>query len=128
MRTRETYGRSAAMFAVWAGDERAVMRPDKARDFLSWKVTEQKVSFATQKQGLNALVFFFKAVCGMAEVDLEVRLRKTEPRLPVVLEVKEVLAVLDKIEGQSWDVLRQRPKIGKLERVGLLVKALWASV
>ena len=38
------------------------------------------------------------------------------------------LAVLDKIEGQSWDVLRQRPKIGKLERVGLLVKALWASV
>ena len=40
MRTRETYGRWAAMFAVWAGDERAVMRPDKARDFLSWKVTE----------------------------------------------------------------------------------------
>ena len=38
------------------------------------------------------------------------------------------LAVLDKIEGQGWDVLRQRPKIGKLERVGLLVKALWASV
>jgi integron integrase len=97
-RTRETYGRWAAMFAVWAGDERSVMRPDKARDFLSWKVAEQKVSFATQKQGLNALVFFFKAVCGMDEVDLEVRLRKTEPRLPVVLEVKEVLAVLDKID------------------------------
>ena len=97
-RTRETYGRWAANFAVWAGDERAVMRPDKARDFLSWKVSVQKVSFATQKQGLNALVFFFKAVCGMDEVDLEVRLRKTEPRLPVVLEVKEVLAVLDKID------------------------------
>ena len=93
-RTRETYGRWAAMFAVWAGDERAVMRPDKARDFLSWQVAERKVSFATQKQGLNALVFFFKAVCGMDEVDLEVRLRKTEPRMPVVLEVKEVLAVL----------------------------------
>ena len=29
VRTRETYGRWAAMFAVWAGDERAVMRPDK---------------------------------------------------------------------------------------------------
>ena len=38
------------------------------------------------------------------------------------------VAVLDKIEGQGWDVLRQRPKIGKLERAGLLVKALWASV
>ena len=71
VRTRETYGRWAAMFAVWAGDEQAVMRPDKARDFLSWQVAERRVSFATQKQGLNALVFFFKAVCGMDEVDQE---------------------------------------------------------
>ena len=38
------------------------------------------------------------------------------------------LAVLDKIEGQGWDVLRERPKIGKIQRVGLLVKALWASI
>lgn len=38
------------------------------------------------------------------------------------------LAVLDKIEGQGWDVLRKRPQIGKIQRVGLLVKALWASV
>jgi integron integrase len=100
-RTRETYGIWAAGFAVWAGDERAAMRPDKARDFLSWQVTERKVSFATQKQALNALVFFFKAVCGMDEVDLEVRLKKTEARVPVVLEVrevKEVLAVLDRID------------------------------
>jgi phytoene/squalene synthetase len=37
------------------------------------------------------------------------------------------LAVLDKIERQGWDVLRERPKIGRWERVGLLVKALWAA-
>jgi squalene synthase HpnC len=37
------------------------------------------------------------------------------------------LAVLDKIERQGWDVLRARPRIGKLERVGLLLKALWSS-
>lgn len=37
------------------------------------------------------------------------------------------LAVLDKIERQGWDVLRARPRIGKLERVGLLLKALWGS-
>jgi hypothetical protein len=43
-------------------------------------------------------VFFYKAVCGMEEVDLEVRLRKTEPRIPVVLNVKEVMAVFDKID------------------------------
>ena len=38
------------------------------------------------------------------------------------------LAVLDKIERQGWDVLRERPKIGKIQRVGLFVRALWASV
>jgi len=97
-RTRETYGRWLAQFAVWAGDEKAVMKPEKARDFLVWQVTERKVSFATQKQALNALAFFYKSVCGMESVDLEVRLRKTPPRLPVVLEVAEVLAVLDKID------------------------------
>ncbi len=97
-RTRETYSRWVAAFAVWAGDEGAVMRPDKGRDFLTWQVAERGVSYATQKQALNAVAFFFKAVCGMEEVDLEVRLRKTEPRMPVVLDVKEVLAVLDKID------------------------------
>ncbi|MEO5712911.1 MAG: integron integrase [Luteolibacter sp.] len=100
IRTRETYGRWLAQFAVWAGDARAVMRPDNARDFLVWQVTERKVSFATQKQGLNALVFFYKAVCGMESVDLEVRLRKTPPRLPVVLDVAEVMSVLDKIDSK----------------------------
>lgn len=97
-RTRETYGRWLAQFAAWAGDARAVMRPAKARDFLIWQVTERKVSFSTQKQALNALAFFYKSVCGMEVVDLEVKFRKTEPRMPVVLAVKEVLAVLDKID------------------------------
>jgi len=97
-RTRETYGRHAGQFTRWAGEARDVRRPEKGRDYLSWLVSERKVAFSTQKQALNALVFFFREVCGMEEVDLEVRLRKTEPRLPVVLDVKEVLAVLDKID------------------------------
>ncbi len=97
-RTRETYGRWAAEFAVWAGDARAMMRPEMGRDFLVWQVEGRKVSYSTQKQALNALVFFYKAVCGMEEVDLEVRLRKTAARIPVVLDVKEVMAVFDKID------------------------------
>jgi integron integrase len=97
-RTRETYGRWVAAFAVWAGDERAVMLPEKARDFLIWQVTERKVAFGTQKQALNGLAFFYRAVCGMEAVDLEVRLRKTPARVPVVLDVAEVMAVLDKID------------------------------
>ena len=45
-----------------------MMRPDKGRDFLVWQVEDRKVSYSTQKQALKALVFFYKAVCGMEEV------------------------------------------------------------
>ncbi len=96
--TRETYGRWAASFARWVGDARAMLDPSKGRDFLTWLVAERNVSFATQKQALNGLVFFYRDVCGMEKVDLEVRLRKTSPRLPVVLDVREVMAVLERID------------------------------
>jgi hypothetical protein len=79
-RTRETYGRWVVSFAEWVGEDRAMMNPAKGRDFLIWQVEERKVSYSTQKQALNSLVFFYKAVCGMEAVDLEVRLRKTEQR------------------------------------------------
>jgi hypothetical protein len=97
-RTRETYGRWAAAFAGWVGNDREMLRPDKGRDFLEWQVADRKVSFGTQRQALNAMVFFYKAVCGMDEVDLEVKLRKTEKRIPVVLEVAEVMRALDQID------------------------------
>ena len=98
--TRDTYGRWAAGFARWTGDARAMLEPAKGRDFLTWLVAERRVSFSTQKQALNALVFFFRDVCGMDEVDLGVRLRKTQQRLPVVLDVREVVAVLEKIDAR----------------------------
>jgi squalene synthase HpnC len=36
------------------------------------------------------------------------------------------LAVLDRIEACKFDVLTARPKLGKLAKTGLLVKALWS--
>jgi integrase len=98
-RTRETYGRWAAGFARWVGDARELLKTDRASAYLEWLVTERKVSFSTQKQALNALVFFLKDVCGRESVLFDVRLRKSEKRLPVVLDVKEVMAVLDRVDG-----------------------------
>jgi len=34
------------------------------------------------------------------------------------------MRILDKIEQQGYDVLRARPKVSKVERVGLLVRSL----
>ncbi|MEO5916233.1 MAG: integron integrase [Luteolibacter sp.] len=99
LRTRETYGRWAAGYARWAGNARAVMEPERASAYLGWLVTERKVSFSTQKQALNALAFFFKDVCGWESVEFQVRLRKTPKRLPVVLDVAEVVAILEKMDG-----------------------------
>ena len=93
-RTRETYAGWVGRFARWAGEARAVMDEGKASQWLSWLVTEEKVAYSTQKQALNALVFFFREVCGREEVHLNVRLRQTPKRIPVVLSVGEVAAVL----------------------------------
>ncbi len=47
-------------------------------------------------------------------------------RLAVDLELfsQGGLRVLDKIEAQGYDVLKQRPRVGKVERVGILLRAV----
>lgn len=93
--TRRGYAGWAARHARRHESARAVMDPEKAREFLTWLVTDQKVSYSTQKQALNALVFFFRDVCGWEEVDLGVQLRKTPKRVPTVLDLKEISALLE---------------------------------
>lgn len=97
-RSRQTYGQRVAAYARWVGDAKEVRDPQRARDYLSMLVSERKASFSTQCQALNALAFFFRDVCGVERVDLKVKLRKTPKRIPVVLDVKEVLTVFDKID------------------------------
>ena len=98
LRTRQTYGRWAARYAAWAGSAQAARRQEKAREFLGQLVTVERQSFGSQKQALNALVFFFREVCGDAEVDLHVKLRKTPKRIPVVPNFQEIVAILDRLE------------------------------
>jgi integron integrase len=98
LNTRRAYGRWVARFARWAEDPKSVMQQERARDFLTHLVTEEQRSFGTQKQALNALVFFFREVCGHEEVDLKVKLRKTSRRVPVVLNVKEILALFERLK------------------------------
>jgi integron integrase len=100
LRTRRTYAGWVARYGEWAGAAKEVMKMERARDWLTELVELGKVSYATQKQALNALVFFFRDVCGREEVQLEVRLRKTERRTPVVLTRKEVLEILDRLDGR----------------------------
>ena len=48
--------------------------------------------------GSYALVFLYRDVCGMEEIDLGVKLRKTARRIPVVLDMKEIMRLVEKLE------------------------------
>lgn len=99
-RTRDTYAGWARRFGEWVGDAKAAMDTQRCAEWLAELVEKSKVSFATQKQALNALVFFYRDVCDMEEVRLDVRLKKTKTREPVVLTREELMGLLDRLEGQ----------------------------
>ena len=96
--TRRTYAGWITRYGAWVKDAAAAMDEAKARDWLSELVTQTNISYATQKQALNALAFFFKDVCGMPEVNLAIRMRKRGVRIPVVLSKEEVFRLIEKIE------------------------------
>ncbi len=96
--TRKSYRSWAMRFAAWAGSVERVMNAECCSAWLGELVEKGDLSFSTQKQALNALVFFYKDVCGWEEVCLNVKMRKKRPRMPVVLSRAEVNEVLDLLE------------------------------
>ena len=99
LRTKQCYGAWAARYAVFAGGEREVMRVETATRFLTSVVDDEDCAYSTQKQALNALAFFFKQVCGVAEPVFQVKLRKTGTRVPVVLSKRETQVVFEQLES-----------------------------
>jgi integrase len=68
--------------------------------FLSHLATEEHVSASTQNQALAALLFLYRRVLGSDVGNLEGVIRaRRRPRLPVVLTVGEVRAVLGHLDG-----------------------------
>ena len=100
VKTRETYAGWVVRFGVFAGSARQVMDETVAREWLAMLVDKKKVAFATQKQALNALVFFFRDVCGREEIDLQVKMRKTSQRQPVILTKSELMGLIGKLEDR----------------------------
>ncbi|MGJ8633806.1 MAG: integron integrase [Luteolibacter sp.] len=100
LKTRQSYAGWVARYGAFVNDELAVMEEEKGRDFLIWLVEKEKVAFSTQRQALNALVFFFRDVCGVDAPDLRVKLKKTEQRQPVVLNKGELMAPINKLEDR----------------------------
>ena len=96
--TLKTYAGWVVRYGAKMNDEQAIMNEQNARDWLSQLVIETDISYATQKQALNALAFFYRDVCGRKKVDLHVRTRKRETHIPVVLSKSKIMRLIEKIE------------------------------
>lgn len=95
--------------------------------FLTHLAVDGKVSASTQNQALNALVFLYREVLALdAPVLAEIVRARRPRRLPVVLTVEEVRALLAQLDGASWLVaaLLYGSGLRLLEGLSLRVKDL----
>jgi integron integrase len=76
---------------------------NEVRQFLSHLASTSKVSATTQTQALSALLFLYRKVLAveLPWIDDVVRAKKPA-RLPVVLSVSEVRALLNELSGVHW--------------------------
>ncbi len=137
-RTEESYVGWIRRFVAAQGGILDGVIPDRLRRFLDNLAVRGGVSASTQKQALNALVFFFREVLGQEPGDISAYQRaKVRSRLPVVLTRTEMLALLDRLEGtvrlmaqvmfggglRLMELLRLRVKDIDLERQTVVVRS-----
>jgi integron integrase len=111
IRTRHLAYRTEQAYLQWmrryvkflAGRHPRDTGPAEVEAFLSHLAVEAKVSASTQNQALQALLFLYRNVLDIELPWLENVTRAHRPkRLPVVLSVAEVRAVLSHLDGTSW--------------------------
>jgi integron integrase len=101
--------RTEMTYRQWAGRFAEFLRPrspyaaegDDAAAFLSKLAVEQRASAATQKQALNALVFFLQEGLRRAVGDFDFQRAYARRRVPVVLSRGECQALFVKLTGTS---------------------------
>ena len=102
-RTELTYRDWVWRFAVWMGARPVENATDEdIKNFLTYLAVERAVAASTQRQALNALVFFFRKVLQRDPGDLNGFTASRRPvRVPVVLTRKECRALFDNMEGTA---------------------------
>jgi len=138
-RTEQTYREWTRRFAGFLkGRPVSTAEGADVRAFLTKLAVEQRVAAATQKQALNALVFYFREVEGKDLGDFsDFERARRRVRVPVVLSRQECRRLFDALEGtprlmaelmfgsgiRLLELLRLRVKDVDLERGHLIVRA-----
>ncbi len=143
-RTEQTYRGWMRRFVAWLGigkignGKLSEVGGAEIREFLTRLATEERVSVATQRQALNALVVYFRDVerRDLGDFGDFVKARK-RVRVPVVLNRAECERLFEQLEGTSrlmgelmfgsgirlMELLRLRVKDVDLERGQLLIRS-----
>ena len=138
-RTEQTYREWAWRLDKFLGRKGAeAATAEDVKEFLTRLAVKGRVSIATQKQALNALVFLFREALGRDLGDLSgYALSRRGARVPTVLTRAECQRLLDQLEGTSrlmaqlmyggglrlTELLRLRIKDVDLERRQLFVRS-----
>src|SRR5690606_9957188 len=99
-RTEKTYREWATRFAAsLASKSPYAATADDVAGFLSRLAVEQRASRSTQRQALNALVFFIQEGLHRNLGDIPFRRAETRRRIPTVLSVEECGRLLNALDG-----------------------------
>jgi integron integrase len=104
IRTEEQYVQWIKRFILFHGKRHPrQMAAPEVEQFLTHLAVEGRVSASTQNQAKSAVLFLYREVLGVELEWLgEVTRAKSPQRLPVVLTVVEVRAVLAQMSGTYW--------------------------
>jgi integron integrase len=79
------------------------MGAKEVTDYLSHLASQKRVAASTQNQALSALLFLYKEVLQMELPWMDEIVRAKRPqKIPVVLSVREVEMLLDRLYGPPW--------------------------
>ena len=101
IRTETQYVHWAKRFILFHNKRHPnVMGAPEVEAFLTHLAVEGNVAASTQNQALSALLFLYREVLGLDLPWMQDMVRAKRPaRLPVVLTQREVVSVLDRMEG-----------------------------
>lgn len=125
--TERTYVRWAKRFTAWHGKRHPdTMGAAEVQAYLNHLAVDLNSAPSTCKQALCALLFLYSQVLNSPLPHLELRRPKSQPRLPVVLSIAEVRALLSYTSGTPSLVLRLQYGTGLrlMEALRLRVKDL----
>lgn len=121
LRTEQAYRGWLRRFLRWLGDRELKESPARwVEGFLEHLAVNELVAHSTQRQALNALVFFYQKTLDIELGELNFNRARRRRRLPVVLSPSEVQALLAQMQGTP--ALMARLAYGGGLRVSELVR------